>query len=136
MPKTLYYEDAETGLKLKGLPDEYLDVTGVIVPFDHKTKSKAPTEVHPSYQLQLDCYTFLLEKNGFKTINKAYLAFYYPEDCEIHDGMDIKVEIVEVKTNPEIVLKLIEKAFKVLNGEIPIVNDKCNYCNYRERKDG
>lgn len=135
MPKTLYYKDKERGIKLKGLPDEYLQTEeGFIVPFDHKTKSKAPEETHPSYQLQLDCYTFLLEANGYKTKNFGYLAYYHPEQCELHNGMDVQVAIIKVKTNPERVKKALKKASEILNGKLPKVNGTCEYCTWKALK--
>lgn len=135
MPKTLYYEDKKNGVILKGLPDEYLQTEDqFIVPFDHKTKSKAPEETHPSYQLQLDCYTFLLETNGYKTRNFGYLAYYHPEQCELHNGMDVQVTIIKVKTDPERVRKTLKKASEVLNGKLPKVNRACEYCKWKALK--
>ncbi|MBI2451635.1 PD-(D/E)XK nuclease family protein [Candidatus Pacearchaeota archaeon] len=135
MPKTLYYEDKENDIKLKGLPDEYLQTEdGLIVPFDHKTKSKAPEETHSSYQLQLDCYTFLLETNGYKTENFGYLAYYHPEQCELHNGMDVQVTIIKVKTDPERVRKVLKKASEILNGKLPRVNGACEYCKWKKLK--
>lgn len=135
MPKTLYFEDKDNDIKLKGLPDEYLQIENdAIVPFDHKTKSKPPEETHPSYQLQLDCYTFLLGVNGYKTKNFGYLAYYHPQECELHDGMDIQVSIMKIQTNPERVKQALKKASKVLNGKLPKVNGTCEYCKWKELK--
>ncbi len=135
MPKTLYYEDKENGVKLKGLPDEYLQTEDQsIIPFDHKTKSKAPEETHPSYQLQLDCYTFLLEINEYKTKNFGYLAYYHPEQCELHNGMDVQVTIIKVKTDPERVGKALKKASEILKGKLPKVNGTCKYCKWKALK--
>jgi hypothetical protein len=100
MPKTLKYEE-ENGIILWGRPDEYFELEDKnIVAFDHKTKSKAPEDIHSSYQLQLNVYSYLLKVMGYKTTNKAYLAFYYPDDCELHNGMCIHSTVIEVKTNP------------------------------------
>ena len=56
-------------------------------------------------------------KNG--TTNKAYLAFYYPDECELHEGMPFNCAILEVKTDFSRVDKLVDKAYSILNGEIP-----------------
>ena len=131
MPKTLYHKENEQ-ITLMGRPDEYLEIEGgYIVPFDHKTKSKAPEETHSAYQLQLDVYSFLLKVNGYKTTNKAYLAYYYPDDCDIHTGMDIHCAVVEVKTNYDRVLKLLQRANKILNGDIPHSSKDCNFCKWK-----
>lgn len=77
MPKTLKHE-MDNGITVWSHPDDYLKLEdNNIVAFDHKTKSKAPEGVHPSYQLQLDVYSFLLKAMGYDTTNMAYLAFFF-----------------------------------------------------------
>ena len=69
----------------------------------------------------------------YDTVNKAYLAFYYPDDeCELHNGMPFNCTVIEVKTNPAKVKKLTEKAFTILNSEIPDSNENCEYCKWRD----
>jgi hypothetical protein len=110
MPKTLKHDEGD-GIILMGRPDDYFELKdGNIVAFDHKTKSKAPEGTHPAYQLQLDVYSYLLKAKGYKTTNNAYLAYYYPDDCDLHNGMCMNCAIIEVKTNPNRAKKLVEKA--------------------------
>ncbi len=134
MPKTLKHE-MDNGILLYGRPDEYLKLDdGEIVALDHKTKSKEPKDVHPSYQHQLDVYSFLLKAMGYDTTNKAYLAFYYPDECELHEGMPFNCTVIEVKTNPSSIKDLVKEAFNILNGDIPEVGENCEYCKWREIK--
>ena len=101
MPKALYYKYNEN-VKVTGKPDDYFELEdGSIVALDHKTKSKAPEETHPAYDLQMNVYAYLLAKNNYKTTNKGYLAYYFPDDCDLHNGMDLHCEVVEVKTSIE-----------------------------------
>ena len=131
MPKTLKHEMGN-GITVWGRPDDYLKLDdGDIVAFDHKTRSKAPEGVHPSYQLQLDVYSYLLKAMGYDTTNKAYLAFYYPDECELHNGMPFNCTIIEVKTNFSRVEKLVDKAYNVLNGDMPKSSEDCEYCNWK-----
>ena len=133
MPKTLYAEC--NNIVLKGLPDEYMQLKDKsIVPFDHKTKSKPPDSIHTSYQLQMDVYSFLLKKNGYKTANRAFLAFYYPEHCEVHSGLDIRCKVIEVRTDSGRVQHLLEKAARILKGKLPAAGKECEYCRWREMK--
>ena len=100
MPKTLKHQE-NSEIIVQGRPDEYLELEeGYIVALDHKTKSKEPEDVHSAYQLQLDVYSYLLKMNKYKTTNRAYLAFYYPDDCDLHNGMCIHCTVIEVKTDP------------------------------------
>lgn len=130
MPKTLKSEE-DNGVVLWGRPDDYLMLEdGNIVAFDHKTKSKIPEGVHNAYQLQLDVYSYLLFANDYKTINKGFLAYYYPDESELHNGMNLGCTIIEVRTNPDRVKPLIEKAYAVLNDEIPDPGENCQYCRW------
>ena len=132
MPKTLKYRENKEIL-LWGRPDEYFELEGKnVVAFDHKTKSKAPDNIHSSYKLQLDVYSYLLKMMGYKTTNKAYLAYYYPDECELHNGMYIHCSVIEVKTKPNRVKELVNKAYNVLNGSMPKYSNNCKYCKWNQ----
>ena len=116
-----------------GRPDEYLKLEdSSIVVFDHKTRSKAPDSVHRSYQLQMDVYSYLLKAMGYETTDKAYLAFYYPDECELHKGMPFNCTIIEVQTDFSRVDNLLNKAYNILNGEMPNSNKDCEYCKWNQ----
>ena len=132
MPKTLKLE-MEDGITLWGRPDDYFELSdGSIVAFDHKTKSKEPEDVHRSYQLQLDFYSFLLKNLDYKTTDIGFLAYYYPDECDLHDGMPFNCTIVEIKTYPSKIKDLVKKALNVLNKDIPKVGKNCLYCKWTE----
>jgi CRISPR/Cas system-associated exonuclease Cas4 (RecB family) len=130
MPKTLKH-DLGNGILLWGRPDEYFELEDKsIIPFDHKTKSKEPENIHRSYQLQMDVYSYLLKAMDYKTTNKAFLAFYYPDECDLHNGMPFHCKIIEVKTDYNRVNELVKKAYKILNGNIPKSGWNCQYCKW------
>ena len=132
MPKTLKY-GLENGITVWGRPDDYIKLEDSnIVALDHKTKSKAPEKIHPSYQLQLDVYSYLLKAMGYDTTNKAYLAFYYPDECELHERMPFNCTIIEMKTKLSRVDKLLDKAHNILLEDIPDSNENCPYCNWNQ----
>ncbi|MBR9706823.1 MAG: PD-(D/E)XK nuclease family protein [Candidatus Diapherotrites archaeon] len=131
MPKTLKYEDKRTGIILRGLPDEYLQLKdNSIIPLDHKTKSKPPEKPHPAYKVQLNAYSYLLLKNDYKTKNEAYLVYYYPEVGELHLGMPLKVKVLKVKTQPMTIPRMLTKAKKILNGRLPKKTKTCEFCQW------
>lgn len=70
---------------------------------------------------------------GYDTINKAYLAFYYPNECDLHKGMPFNCTIIEVKTNYSKVDQLVDKAYNILDGEIPDSNEDCDYCKWLKK---
>lgn len=111
--------------------DDYFELNdGSIVAFDHKTKSKEPEDIHKSYQLQLDVYSFLLDKLEYKTTNRGFLAYYYPDECDLHEGMPFNCSIIEVKTYPSLVKDLIKKALDILNADLPDSSWNCKYCKW------
>jgi hypothetical protein len=133
MPKTLYKKEGD--IILMGRPDEYLQLPdGSIVAFDHKTRSRVPDEaLHPAYRLQLDVYSYLLQANGYKTKNIAFLAFYYPEESDLHKGMEIRCKVIKVKTNLGRAKRLVERASRILNGPQPAPGEGCEFCKWAER---
>lgn len=129
MPKTLYFED-DSEYVLYGRPDEYVEHSNeTISALDHKTRASAPKELLPVYQNQLDIYDFLLSKNGYKTQNKAYLVYYYPEAGQLHNGFPFAVRIKEIETEPGRAEELFRKAVEILEqNEAPEAHEECKYC--------
>ena len=133
MPKTLKHQE-KNGIILWGRPDEYLEFRNKkIAIFDHKTKSKEPTDIHPAYRLQMNVYSYLLKEMGYKTMKKAFIAYYYPDySSDLHNGMILNCTLLEMDTNPEYVKDLIKKAYDVLNGPIPNPSKDCDYCRWMQ----
>ncbi|MCX6822244.1 MAG: PD-(D/E)XK nuclease family protein [Candidatus Aenigmarchaeota archaeon] len=132
MPKTLTFTE-ENGITLWGRPDDYFEMSDKsIVAFDHKTASKPPVNVHSSYKVQLNVYSYLLKMMGYKTTNKAYLAYYYPDNCDLHKGMPFCCTVIEVETNQTIVKDLLSKAINVLNQSIPASGENCEFCKWNK----
>ena len=132
MPLTLSCETLK-GIVLWGRPDDYLELEDTnIVVLDNKTSSKVPQAVHLSYQLQMDVYSYLLVRNGYRTIPKAYLAYFSPEESNLHDGMTMTCSVLEVCTDPNRVEILVRRAVKVLNGSIPDSGHLCQYCKWTQ----
>lgn len=132
MPQTLRCS-VDSGILLLGRPDDYIELEDTnIVVLDNKTASKVSQVVHRSYQLQMDVYSYLLMRNGYKTIPKAYLAYFCPEDCDLHHGMTMNCSVIEVNTNPQNIEKLIENAIRVLKGPIPSPGQQCSFCRWVE----
>lgn len=132
MPLTLR-SDVGNGIVLWGRPDDYIELEdSVIVVLDHKTASKTPTVVHPSYKLQMSVYSYLLNEMGYKTTNKAYLTYFTPDDCDLHNGMKINCSIIEVTTDSSHVVDLMDTAYEILNGAMPEPGEHCEFCRWAQ----
>jgi len=69
---------------------------------------------------------------GYDTTNKAYLAFYYPDECELHEGMPFNCTVIGVKTNLNRIEKLVDNAFTILKNEMPESHENCEYCKWNQ----
>ena len=58
--------------------------------------------------------------------------FYYPDECDLHEGMPFNCTVVEVKTYPSLVNDLIKKALDILNGDLPGSSENCGYCKWNQ----
>ncbi|OQX84713.1 MAG: hypothetical protein B6D55_08540 [Candidatus Omnitrophica bacterium 4484_70.2] len=76
----LVFKD-ESGSSLYGALDECVIEEDFYIPLDYKTRGFSLKEDSASfYVFQMSCYNFLLEKNGYKVKDYAYLVFYIPQE--------------------------------------------------------
>jgi CRISPR/Cas system-associated exonuclease Cas4 (RecB family) len=128
----LEHIDEDSGIKLRGaLDDLFVTSDGYHVPVDFKMRGFR-TKDGTDYQHQMDIYCFLLEKNGVKAGNFAYLIFYYPTKAEGNGRFKFDIEIVKLKTNMHDGEKLFKEAIKVLQGPEPEADENCPWCNWNK----
>jgi hypothetical protein len=102
-------------------------------PLDHKTRASAPEAAGYSlqyYKLQMDVYTFLLDKNNRPAARKAFLVYYYPVDGELHQGFPFQVFVDQIDTNPGAAFETFRLALDVLRGPLPSPGPECSFCNW------
>lgn len=105
-------------------------------PLDFKTTSSDPKGrlSFPSYQNQLDEFSFLLEVNNKKTAGVGYLVYFYPEEgSELHNGFPMVIYIETLKTNPDSVLPRLLKIIGILEDKMPNPAQDCPFCNWYEK---
>ena len=126
----LQYVDSSLGNSLIfGALDECFVDGDVYMPADYKTRGFELKEGSIEYfQNQLNCYTFLLEKNNYKVNNKAYLIYYILESVENNGVSKFKVDLIEMKTYPDDAYKTFKSAIEVLNRPLPDLNSACTFC--------
>jgi len=124
------YYDEGLGATLFGAVDDVLEFAdGKLAPLDYKSTGSAVANVYDRFQIQMDVYTYLLEKNGFATPRKGYLAFYIVDKKNgFGDRLPFKKEIHEIDTNPDDIPELFKMAVSVLNqSEPPPHSQDCHY---------
>lgn len=118
---------------LYGAFDDILVDGQFYIPLDFKTRaSKANEETSKFYQHQLDLYTLLLEKNGYKTTGLAFLIYYFPIEAAEGGIFKFQVEPEEIKTSLSHGEKLIAEAVATLNGPIPKRHESCEFCTWEK----
>jgi len=131
--KPTYYYDINPGYCILGKLDDCLVTDeGAHVPLDHKTRASPARDVHPAYQLQMEVYCILLDGNGLKAGDRAYLLYYYPVHVDPDDGAEkigFGLDIKRVDVDTAHAVHVIEDAIKCLeSSKFPESSPECEYC--------
>ena len=115
------YFDEALQATLFGAVDDVLELDDKkIAPLDYKSTGSKAANVYDRFQLQLDTYTFLMEKNGYQTPRKGYLAFYIVDKSRgFIDRLPFRKEMVEIETNPSDIYEIFKDAVAVLRASTP-----------------
>jgi RecB family exonuclease len=115
------YFDEDLKATLFGAIDDVLEFDdGKIAPLDYKSTGSTAAKVYDRFQLQLDTYTYLMERNGFQTSRRGYLAFYVVDKNRgFIDRLPFRKEIVEIETNPADVYDIFKDGVNVLRQPTP-----------------
>lgn len=119
--KGIRFYDPQLKATLFGAVDDVLKFPdGGLAPLDYKSTGSSVANVYDRFQLQMDVYTYLLERNGYKTPRKGYLAFYIVNKDDGFNGrLPFRKELHEIDTAPDDVPQLFKDALSVLKRESP-----------------
>ena len=129
------YFDEDLKATLFGAVDDVLEFDdGKIAPLDYKSTGSTAANVYDRFQLQLDTYTFLMEKNGYKTPRKGYLAFYIVDKSKgFIDRLPFRKEMMEIETNPGDIYEIFKDAVAVLRQTLPPPHSSdCSFAKWLE----
>jgi hypothetical protein len=129
----LRYYDSELNAILFGAVDDVLEFQGgKLAPLDYKSTGSSVPAVYDRFQLQMDTYTFLLEKNGFPVTKKGYLAFYIVDkESGFGDRLPFRKELHEIDTDPSGVYELFNDAVGTLRRiSPPSHSEDCQYAKW------
>ncbi|HDN86149.1 MAG: hypothetical protein DRP81_05080 [Candidatus Omnitrophota bacterium] len=130
----LFFQDRD-GSKLYGALDECLIVEGFYVPLDYKTRGfKLKEDSASYYTFQMSCYNFLLESNGYKVKDYAYLVFYVPSQVSQEGMVRFDTRVVRIKTlSSQRVYHVFKEAVDCLNLPSPPLAKECKFCRWAEK---
>src|SRR4030042_3630190 len=130
------YFDEELGATIFGAVDDVLEFPdGKLAVLDYKSTGSTVDKVYDRFQIQMDVYTYLLEKNGFPTTRKGYLAFYIVDKKNgFNDRLPFRKEIQEIDTDPSDIPQLFKEAEAVLRRAAPPPHGQdCQYGEWLQR---
>jgi hypothetical protein len=128
--KGLRYYDRDLEATIFGAVDDVLEFPGgKVAPLDYKSTGSTAAKVYDRFQIQMDTYTFLLEKNGFATNRKGYLAFYIVDKGNgFGDRLPFRKELHEIDTDPTDVYQIFSDAVATLRRVSPLSHSQdCQY---------
>ena len=135
---TIGFNDAHTHGRLWGKLDDCLMLNDSrLAPLDHKTRASAPESPRYTeryYQLQMDVYTLLLERDHKPTTQTAYVIYYFPVDGTLHEGFPFGVLVHKIRTDPERAYRIFVEACRCLAGPMPEIGPHCAYCRWAEAR--
>lgn len=129
----LRWKDAGTGHTLFGAVDDVLEFPdGSLAVLDYKSSGARGATVYPSYQLQLDVYTFLLQQLGYKTAPQAFLAFFLAvKDDGFNGRLPFRPVLLSVTPQPERVPQMFEQAIRLVQSDrLPQPGAACDCCRW------
>jgi hypothetical protein len=125
------YFDQELSACLFGGLDECFIDGDYYIPVDYKTRGYDLKEDSLSYyQTQLDCYTFLLEANGYQHLSFGYLIYYIPLKVKENGEVKFSVEAYKVETNPKRGYEIFKQAVECVRGPQPTFHSDCQFCSW------
>jgi len=133
--RTLRAKDPSTGVTLKGMLDALVRTPdGKYHIIDYKT-GKPPEEIPNYYQMQLDGYAYLLDKNSLRPVEGGILLYFTPAHGEISEGLfPFKITPVRADVDPSRVPPVLARAKQILEREAPPPrSEDCEMCIWREQ---
>jgi len=127
------WKDPSSGHTLFGAVDDLLQFQdGTMAVVDYKSTGSAHPTIYPSYQLQMDVYTYLLQQLGFKTAAKAYFAFFVVvKDDGFNGRLPFREALLEVTPTPARVPAIFAQAIAVAQAdELPQPGAACDLCRW------
>jgi hypothetical protein len=129
----LRWADPKSGHTLYGAVDDVLEFPDdSLAILDYKSSGAREVTIYDSYQLQMDVYTFLLQRLGYRTAPNAYFAFFVAvKDDGFNGRLPFRAELVAVTPQPDRVHKLFKDAIEIVQShQEPESGTECDVCRW------
>ena len=132
--KGVQYFDEDLNAMLYGAVDDVLQLAdGSLAVIDYKSSGSREIKIYDDYQKQMDIYTYLLDRNGFKTHTEAYFVFYQVDKTGggFQNALPFIESLKAIKVDKSWVANAFEQAIAVARQDTPPeVIMPCPHCVY------
>ncbi len=132
--KGVQYFDEDLNAMLYGAVDDVLQLAdGSLAVIDYKSSGSREIKIYDDYQKQMDIYTYLLDRNGFKTHTEAYFVFYQVDKTGggFQNALPFIESLKAVKADKSWVGDVFEQAVMVARRNTPPeITMPCPHCVY------
>ena len=136
--KGIRWTDGLTGVTLYGAVDDIFEFPdGSLAVIDYKASGSAEGKVYPSYLFQLETYTYLLQRLGFKTASTGYLSYFLAvKDQEFSGQLPFRAVVREAELNPSGVVDCFRAAVSLAGSDsMPKPGQECDLCRFTEESE-
>ncbi|KKU21822.1 MAG: hypothetical protein UX31_C0011G0014 [Candidatus Nomurabacteria bacterium GW2011_GWA1_46_11] len=130
--KGVQYFDEDLNAMLYGAVDDVLQFSdGSLAVVDYKSSGSREIKIYEEYQKQMDVYTYLLDRNGFKTHPQAYFVFYQVDKSGggFQNALPFIESLKAIKVNKDWVGDVFEQAVMVARRDSPPeIETLCPHC--------
>jgi len=108
---------------------------GTLAILDYKSTGSRYPKIYPSYQLQMDIYSFMIDKLKYPISGKAFFAFFQVvRDKGFMNRLPFRGLIIEVKTSISHVEDLFNRAcILARKKDIPQSGPSCDLCRWQRQ---
>ncbi|HVZ10856.1 MAG TPA: PD-(D/E)XK nuclease family protein [Candidatus Paceibacterota bacterium] len=135
--KGVQYYDEDLNAMLYGAVDDVLQFEdGSLAVVDYKSSGSREIRIYDDYQKQMEVYTHLLARNGFKTQPEAYFVFYQVDKTGggFQNALPFNESLKAVKLNTKWVPEVFEQAVMVARRDTPPdLETPCEHCIYVQK---
>lgn len=136
--KGVRYLDEDLNAIFYGAVDDILEFPdGSLAVVDYKSSGSREITIYDDYQKQMDIYSYLLEKNGFKVQPRAFFVFFVvlKDGGGFKNALPFREELREISADSSWVGPAFERAVAVARQSqppenLPIAGEHCDHCHY------
>lgn len=127
-----FHHEPTDFLVFGAVDDIWINPNKELIVVDYKATGAKEHKIYDSYTRQMEVYQWLLLKNGYKVSKKGYFLFARVDKGSGFKGekLPFKLFLEGLEGDTSWIENAILSARKTIDGEIPPLNEECEYCQF------